>query len=126
MKVITDYMSSDHMPISMSLVCNVEVVPVTKLSVSKSHCIDRQNVSQDDINKYQLVTAELFSCIVVPKEALRCNDVHCTLHSQAIDNFYDNIVTVLQLLQISASLALRAGIIIMYPAGILWLKSIIM
>ena len=78
---------SDHDPIVLDLSVAIQIVCMDgKAHVSRP---SRQKATESHLNDYRAVLADNLARIVVPLEALRCQNVACTnaAHHAALDSY---------------------------------------
>ena len=94
---MNDCISSDHLPMRIVLKCDIDD---NSYNVPQYDCVPRVqwNIATDKhLNDYYVKTNHMFDNIAIPTEALACMDCTCVTHFYDIDNFYNSIVTSLQL-----------------------------
>ena len=92
-QVNLDFISSDHLPISLQLNC--ETLHVKQLcSMTSNHRIDWSQTDCNSRNHYCHTSAHMLSNVVIDHEMLICRDVSCnnTEHKMSIDNMYQGII----------------------------------
>ena len=91
-----DYISSDHLPLCFNVILNNVIECVYDSSsdeINNNMSSFNWNGSRDhDLYRYSLSTKSQLSKLSIPLDALRCNDVSCTVHRKDIDDFYHSIV----------------------------------
>ena len=91
----TDYIISDHLPLSFSI--SIDNLRVTmppssdcSSSLNKISC-NWYGASDNDINKYYSCSRSKLAKIRLPLAEMYCKNEHCIEHRHAIDSFYCSI-----------------------------------
>ena len=91
-----DYISSDHLPLCFNVILNNAIECVYDSSSDENNnnmsSFNWNGATDHDLYRYSLSTKSQLSKLSIPLDALRCNDVSCTVHQKDIDNFYYSIV----------------------------------
>ena len=96
--VLNDIVCSDHLPLWIDTNYNINHLHNNNFSDIPSTCTSKWHIATD-IDKQNLhkCTGEIFNSIVFPTEALLCKDTSCKSHYLAIEHFYDNIFSSIQI-----------------------------
>ena len=87
--LVEDDNISDHYGISF--VCNIDMVPVTKVAKDNTSSKLKYQWQTADLDAYQKCLSNELSKIILPLTALCCNST-CINHCTEIDGYYQNIV----------------------------------
>ena len=96
MHIIDNIVCSDHMPLCIEIEC--DIVPICNSTfIKEPRDVCKWNLAGDKEKlSYKTCTNELFSDIIIPVDALLCNNAHCIEHVTDIDNFYTCIINGIQ------------------------------
>ena len=96
MHIIDSIVCSDHMPLCIEIEC--DIVPICNSTfIKEPRDVCKWNLAGDKEKlSYKTCTNELFSDIIIPVDALLCNNAHCIEHVTDIDNFYTRIINGIQ------------------------------
>ena len=97
MHVKSDFITSDHLPLSFSISIDNLHVPIPPCDNSSRDTLSYNWYGASDVNlyNYNLCTRVELAKIKLPFDALQCDDIHCISHRNDIDQFYYNIINVL-------------------------------
>jgi hypothetical protein len=90
--------NGDHLPIFMYI--NMNKLPCIDVSTNNNIAAKFKwnSLAEEQLECYGAMTDELLSTVLLPTDALMCEDAHCvqsTQHKEGIESFYDNIVNAL-------------------------------
>ena len=89
----TDFITSDHLPLSFSL--SIDNLLVTIPPSSDKISYNWYGASDNDINQYYSCSRSELARIKLPLDAMRCKNEHCIKHRHDIDSFYYSIINAL-------------------------------
>ena len=97
MHVKSDFITSDHLPLSFTISIDNLHVPIPPCDNSSRDTLSYNWYGASDVNlyNYNLCTRVELAKIKLPFDALQCDDIHCISHRNDIDQFYYNIINVL-------------------------------
>ena len=94
MHIIDNIVCSDHKPLCIEIEC--DIVPICNSTfIKEPRDVCKWNLDKEKLN-YKTCTNELFSDIIIPVDALLCNNAYCIEHVTDIDNFYTCIINGIQ------------------------------
>ena len=97
MHVKSDFITSDHLPLSFSISIDNLHVPIPPCDNSSRDTLSYNWYGASDVNlyNYNLCTRVELAKIKLPFDALQCDDIQCISHRNDIDQFYYYIINVL-------------------------------
>ena len=90
--IIDDIVCSDHFPLCIEIVCDVNKLHDATLEIKPKTTVKWHTANEADKQRYNTKTKQIASTIVLPTDALLCKNTNCTEHHDDIDNFYDSII----------------------------------
>ena len=95
----TDFITSDHLPLSFSLSIDNLLVTIPRsseyLSSSDKISYNWYGPSDNDINQYYSCSRSELARTKLPLDAMHCKNKHCIKHRHDIDSFYYSIINAL-------------------------------
>ena len=92
--------SSDHKPLALSLNTSIRCCERNYITNDITPKMDWDNFNVDKIEHYTQTTDVLLKSIKLPIDALTCTDTKCDIHTQELNELYDNIIDCLKVHQI--------------------------
>ncbi len=97
MRVLYDYISSDHKPLYIQLLSQGNCQPQQERKAVKDSCIMNVNwmeVTDRQVQDYEKMTESLLSDVELPYDVLKCTNPNCKdlSHVKCLNEMYDNII----------------------------------
>ena len=98
-KILEDFLGSDHLPVSVNL--DINQLPATNVNDSPKQTpktVNWNKVDAPSINRYCTLTENALQHVNLPINALNCKDPACTdaTHRQGISDMYNDISKILK------------------------------
>ena len=95
--IIDDIVCSDHFPLCIDIVCDINPLSDTVADVNYQPKIKWHAASEFDKQQYSISTGKFASTVSLPRDALLCKNPKCTIHHNDIDCFYSAIISAIKI-----------------------------